>query len=212
MSETSLDELAKKYGTDKSAERHNFMKHYERYLSHLREKPITMLEIGVLRGASLRVWERYFPMAKIIGADINPNVASAARGRVKIEIGDCGDQAFLEYLARTYGPFDLVIDDGSHFWRHQQLSFRFLFDFVKPGGLFIIEDIHTSYRKKYDGGLGGETTVEWLKTSLDFLVPVDSDFVRPANANEYHNESQWRRDVSEMVVFREACLFVKSDE
>lgn len=203
-----LDELGLLHGTDKSSARHDFLRKYERYLAPLADQPITLLEIGVFNGASLKMWRDYFPKARIVGCDISPAKRSHAEERIAIEIGDCGNADFLGKIAKKYGPLDFILDDGSHIWQHQQTAFSVLFDHLKPGGVFIIEDIHTSYHEKYDNGRGGPTTVEWLKQAVDYIVP-GSEYARLGLKHERHVEKQWRASVSELVFLRESSIVIK---
>jgi hypothetical protein len=67
----SLDETGLLEGTDKGSTTHGYLWHYDRILGHLRHEPISLLEIGIFRGASLRMWSRHFDVATIVGADIS---------------------------------------------------------------------------------------------------------------------------------------------
>src|SRR6185503_10228084 len=116
-------------GTDKSRLRQNYLVHYERMLERFRDRPITLLEIGVHNGASLRVWEQYFKSASIVGVDIEPKSSRFVRERVQIEIGSQFDADFLAALSRKYQP-EVIIDDGSHIDEHQIFSFEHLFGCV----------------------------------------------------------------------------------
>ena len=70
---------------------------YERHFSSLRNKSITFLEIGVNRGGSLRMWQRYFgPLARIIGIDINERCKEHEEPGIAVRIGDQGDEKFLQ--------------------------------------------------------------------------------------------------------------------
>jgi hypothetical protein len=209
MSRPGLDALGTMHQTDKASGHHDYLTTYERYLSGFRDDPITVLELGVLEGASLRMWRDYFPNAKIIGCDRHQVRRKYAGERIAIEVGDCGDPDFLARVAGAHGPFTLVVDDASHFWRHQQIAFTALFDHVLPGGVFIIEDIHTSYLPRYEGGLGGERTVDWLRRALDHVVPMPQEYADLGLAQGSHHERQWRHDVHELVFIREACLVTK---
>ncbi|HLW75189.1 MAG TPA: class I SAM-dependent methyltransferase [Gammaproteobacteria bacterium] len=138
---TSLDFIGIRTGTDKSRLRQNYLVHYERMLEKFRLRPITLIEIGIHNGASLRAWETYLPSASIVGVDIEPATRRFARDRVTIEVGSQFDQGFLDSLARKYRP-DVIVDDGSHVDEHQVFSFRHLFHALNPGGLYVVEDVH----------------------------------------------------------------------
>ena len=127
---------------------------YEAYFAPMRDKKITLLEIGVFGGASLRTWQEYFPRAKIIGADIDPRAKKFERERIRVKILDQSNIDHLTSLAISCGPFDIIIEDGSHMWEHQITSLRTLFPFLKDDGIYIVEDLQTNYgslAKQYKG-------------------------------------------------------------
>lgn len=147
----TLDRIGLRHGTDKASRGHNFLFDYEFFLAPYVPTSFILLEIGGLSGASLRMWEEYFPSARIVCLDINPEVARHAAERVHVEIGDAGNAAFLTSMAEKYGNPTVVIDDGSHRWDHQRIAFKTLFGKVAPGGVYIIEDLHTSFEPGFAG-------------------------------------------------------------
>ena len=142
---------------------------YERYLGRYRWRRVTMLEIGVAHGGSLQMWRAYLgPRARIVGADINPRVAALAERGISIEIGDQGDPAFLERLVERHGPFDIILDDGSHLPEHQIASITHLWPALAEGGTYIVEDLHTNYWPSFGGGPGrSDTFMAWLSQRID---------------------------------------------
>ncbi|MDD2724873.1 MAG: hypothetical protein PHH59_12735 [Methylovulum sp.] len=150
-----LDELSLHHGTDKSSDRHDYMRFYEFYFSKFKEDSFTLLELGVgpqrNKGKSLLTWRDYFQNANIVGVDIRPDAKTVETERVDIEIGDLSSLDFLSMLAKKYPSNKIVIDDASHFWSHQILSFEILFQTVADGGIFVIEDINTSFSPKNEG-------------------------------------------------------------
>jgi hypothetical protein len=140
LSGMSLDEIGIVCGTDKSSLRQNYLIHYDRMLRDFREKPITLMEIGVYNGASLMMWERYFQNATIVGIDIIQSCVQFAGGRVKVEIGSQDDPEFLATVSAKYRP-DVIIDDGSHRADHMIFTFERLFPVLQPGGCYVVEDI-----------------------------------------------------------------------
>lgn len=133
------------FGTDKQRKGgHSYAAAYADVFGPLRSKRIKLLEIGLFKGSSLLGWRAYFPHASIAGFDIMPK-PEMARGRVRIYQGDQGSAADLDRVCAAEGQFDLIIDDGSHFNRHQLFSFRHLFPHLKEGGIYVIEDVQTSY-------------------------------------------------------------------
>lgn len=164
----TLDTIAKKYDTDKSSLVHDYCKKYERIIPFQRDEKFRMLEIGVLNGASLKMWSEYFPNAEIIGVDINPKCKCYENGNIKVEIGSQNDPVFLNLLGEKYGSFDLVVDDGSHIQQHVICSFETLFPYLKNNNLYIVEDVVTSYWHSHGGGLRKPgTMVEYFKNLID---------------------------------------------
>ena len=204
-----LDALGVQYGADKSSLDHDYLSFYERFLQPLRLKPLKILEIGVFEGASLKVWEDYFPNASIVGADINPAVRRFARARVKIEIVDQSNLQNLVDLAVKHGPFDLIVEDGSHLWEHQITTLRTLFPFVRNGGLYIVEDLQTNYgalSANYRAG-ADQSCMEYLKSLVDLRVgddQIDIGGVQDAFARTYG------RAMAFMAFARHCCVIGKS--
>jgi len=125
---------------------HHYFAIYERYFARFREKPISLLEIGVSKGGSLRLWRKYFgPAAQITGIDVDPECSKYSSEGFNVSIGDQSDPEFLATVAEKYGPFDIVIDDGGHSARQQFVSYEILFPNVKDGGIYLVEDLHTSF-------------------------------------------------------------------
>jgi len=145
--------------------------YFEGYSLHLppdRHGVKSLMEIGVRTGRGLQVWREYFPDAKITGVDINPKCVECTVPNVSIIIGDQEDKAFLAMLAGD--KYDIVIDDGGHTMRQQIRSFRALFPSVRKGGLYVIEDLHTSYWPEFGGGASSSrTTLEFLAGLVDGL-------------------------------------------
>jgi len=142
---------------------------YDRYLAKFRGKPIVLFEIGVFDGGSLEMWRNYFgPEATIVGIDINPACADRVDAPNVVRIGSQADRAFLKGLVEEFGRPDIVLDDGSHIAKHQRASFDILFADVQVGGLYMVEDTHTSYWVDWDGGYRrGGTAIEQAKKLVD---------------------------------------------
>lgn len=144
---------------------------YERHFERFRDRPIKMLEIGVHGGGSLKMWQQYFhPDSQIVGIDINPDCAKHAHENIDVHIGSQDDPAFLQRIADQYDGFDIVLDDGSHVNSHVITSFETLYHRVSDEGVYIVEDIHTSYWPKFGGGLRKQGTfIEFAKDKIDEL-------------------------------------------
>jgi len=189
-----LNRLALYYGTDKSSDFHDYMALYGRHFGPRRKSVRSLLEIGVggisswggyetdAGGQSLRMWSRYFPNATIVGVDLHPKRVTGPR--ILFEQGDQSDETFLASLVQKYGPFDIVIDDGSHIGRHVAASFKALWSGVRPGGLYVIEDLGTAYHPEWEGGPPGTpgTAAELIKTLVDDTLCRFRDSFQPSIA------------------------------
>lgn len=142
----TLNELATKYKTDKAPDGHMYTDRYSLYLEQYRDIEFNLLEIGVFDGASVKMWKEYFPKANIVALDIDPRCKEYEEERIDIHIGDQTDKKFLNDVFNQYGHFEVILDDGGHSWKQQIVSFETLFPRLTPGGLYFVEDMHTSYR------------------------------------------------------------------
>jgi len=146
----TFNDLCNKHGTDKGDqhhEKHGYSFVYDENLLPLRNEPINILEIGVFEpsfpGASLQVLKEYFPRATIYGMDVMEEARKLEDQRVTIFIGDQGNPAtWSEFHQQHNIAFDVVIDDGSHRFADQMVSFQHLFPRVARGGIYFIEDLH----------------------------------------------------------------------
>jgi len=144
-----LQQLGEINGTDKHDDNHRFsgktyLDVYEEYFNTYRESVTCMLEIGVLRGQSLKTWRDYFINAQIWGIDIDP-IAKADYGeRINVITGSQIDESALKNVAPDQ-QFDIIIDDGSHLVDHIIRSYELLWPRVKSGGYYVIEDLGCTY-------------------------------------------------------------------
>jgi hypothetical protein len=142
----SLEELFDQGTGGRCRKWRHYFEIYERYLAAFRGKPCTYLEIGVERGGSLQIMGNYLGKeARIVGIDVNPACAALAEDGAEVHIGDQSDAAFLAKVAAGSGPFDIIVDDGSHYADHQIVSFFNLFPVLKEGGIYIVEDMHAAF-------------------------------------------------------------------
>jgi len=138
-----LNDIAQSYDTDKGPSCHNYMMAYEMHFAPLRDQARTVIEIGVLRGGSLKMWREYFSSAVIYGIDRNPACLSHEGDRIRVFIGDQGDRAFLSSMVSSISnDIDIIIDDACHIASVYRTSFEFLFPFVRSGGWYVIEDVN----------------------------------------------------------------------
>ena len=145
---------------------------YDRYFSKFRNKKITIVEIGVYQGGSLQMWRNYFGKeATIWGIDIDPRCKSLEEKNTHILIGSQEDPLFLRSIIDKIGIIDILIDDGGHTQNQQIISFEELYKQVNPdGGIYLCEDVHTSYMNFYGGGhKRNGSFIEYSKSVVDQL-------------------------------------------
>ena len=146
---------------------------YDEALAVFRDKPITLLEIGVQNGGSLEIWSKFFSNAeRLIGCDIDEKCASLKYDdkRISIIIGDINEAATQAKVSNISSEFDLVIDDGSHHSKEIVRTFLEFFPKVKDNGIYIIEDLHCSYWGHYGGGLFYPySSMTFLKSLADII-------------------------------------------
>jgi cephalosporin hydroxylase len=144
---------------------------YEKYFSKYIGQPINILEIGVSHGGSLQLWKKYFgDHVNIYAIDINPECKRLEEDRIKIFIGSQSDKEFLQRTVQELPEFDIILDDGGHTMQQQIISFETLYLKVKEGGLYVVEDTHTSYWYEFHGGLKNPNSfIEYSKNLIDSL-------------------------------------------
>jgi hypothetical protein len=200
MEEDLLSEIANKYATDKGTKiihagnhgpRLFFTTIYSKFFEQIRFDKLSILEIGIGSGTSLKMWYEYFPNATIHAIDVD-NHSDKNNERVKTYICDQSNRQNLESLMQNIGDMDIIIDDGSHVVNHQQISLGVLFKYVKNGGQYWIEDLHTSDASVWNGkelyGYNmsfnpGESTVEVLENYIK-----NKEFNSPFLSNEENNK------------------------
>jgi cephalosporin hydroxylase len=160
------------YGNENGRLVHKWLHYFDIYHRHFaayRDREVTVVEFGVSHGGSLDMWRHYFgPKARIVGVDIDPRCAGLAKPGVEVLIGDQGDPAFLRSVAERVGPIDVLIEDGGHEMHQQLATFGELWPVIRDGGVFLIEDLHTSYWSEYGGGYRRPGTfIEHAKTLVD---------------------------------------------
>jgi hypothetical protein len=140
-----LRRLGGYHGTQKARIEHlgrTYLDVYELYLRGWRRKRFALLELGVYRGESLRMWQSYFRRARVYGLDVDPAAASRVGDSFRVFVGSQGDAEFLSRVADDIGPdLRLVVDDASHVNELTIASFDALFPRLPPGSLYAIEDL-----------------------------------------------------------------------
>ena len=171
----NLKFISKKYKTTKKMM--GFISIYEKYLSEYRNKKINLLEIGVENGESLKMFSEYFPKANLVGLDIFKKEFSIKK--TELFKGDQADIGILKKIVNKYKKFDIIIDDGSHINSDIKKSFNYLFSKLKYGGIYVIEDLQTSYISNWGGdGVNlnnKKTTMNFIRSLADRMHYQDID-------------------------------------
>lgn len=172
---------------------HHYFEIYDQWFSGYRSQTgLRVLEIGVYRGGSLKMWREYFhPETTIVGLDIDSDckVYENPDAKIFVEIGDQADASFLKRVTDKFGPFDIIIDDGGHTTAQQTISFNFLYAHgLNDGGVYLVEDLHSNYWPQFqDAEL----------SFVDFVKPL-ADRLHEPYLNS-HTERQFREGYTEQL-------------
>lgn len=169
-----LTDIANYHTVDKGTEyyeKHGYTEVYDKYIPE--KGKFTLLEIGVWHGDSLRMWEEYNPELVIHGVDIDPSVRNFMHStdKSKLHIGDQSNKDFMEDVIVASGVPDFIIDDGSHQHAHIVASFKILWDYLRPGGYYFIEDLHASYAQREETI---KAIVNWFVSNERKYTSMDS--------------------------------------
>jgi demethylmacrocin O-methyltransferase len=213
MQDETLTRLAEKYGSDKWGA-HSYTRHYETHFARFRQEKITLLEIGVggydkpeAGGASLRMWNAYFPHARIFALDIHAKNLVIS-DRVRIYHGSQTDEALLRSIDRDAGGFDIVIDDGSHINAHVIATFNVLFPLLKVGGIYVVEDTQTSYWPV----LGGSSDdPDSPRTMMGFFKDMVHGLNHAEMIGEERAGARFDRDIVSISFYHNMVFIEKGD-
>lgn len=216
-----LDQLALVAGTDKSSAFHNYTKVYADFFGPIRNDPLVFLEIGIYKGNSVKLWESYFPNATLYFIDNTPSYIEYFSKRSHYHFMDQTDWYTLHAFAKSVGgEFDVILDDAGHSMVGQIGSFQTFFQYLKSGGLYIIEDLHSSYWQQYGGGgtiqnpkSGPGTCVFYLQSLVDELnytsakTECADDAKVPASLRQTLNYFQ--DQIDSIHFYKSVCLIRK---
>ena len=151
----------------KSSKYNKYFRNYEDILRNFEGKDVTMIEIGVQDGGSLKIWQEFFgPNSKIIGVDLNPKCKKFEDENIKIYIGSQSNEIFWKNLFNEEGKVDIIIDDGGHTNYQQIITAINCIPNIKDGGMLITEDTHTSYLKRFDNP-SKYSFINFVKKTID---------------------------------------------
>lgn len=214
-----LNNIALEAGTDKNSNFHDYMEVYAEYFAPLKEEPIKFLEIGIYYGNSVKLWENYFPHADLHFIDSNRLKINYFSDRAQYHFLDQANMPQLDLFAKSVnGKFDVIIDDGGHTMVQQINSFKALFPYLNSGGLYIVEDLHTSYWGQYGGSgdllkSGPSTAVGFFKDLVDD-VNYTGAATGCASWNRVSDEMKksltpYQRDIKSITFYKSMCVIKK---
>lgn len=187
---------------------HKWMHYFDIYHAHFapfRKKQITIVEFGVYHGGSLQMWKKYFgKKARIIGVDINPVCKQVEEKQIEVFIGDQENRDFLRTLRKEIGRADIIIDDGGHQMGQQIATFQEMFPILKDGGVYLIEDLHTSYWKEYGGAYKKNGT--FIELAKDLIDQINANHSRDQRT---HKITEYTKTIKAMHVYDSVIVFDK---
>jgi len=209
---TSIDKWVKSYKTGPGFDRWKaYFYPYERHFAPWRGKNVVLLEIGVQSGGSTRMWPKFFGPGLIYhGVDINPNCKQYEKPNITIHLADQSDRNQLIELMKKIPVPDIIIDDGGHAMNQQINSFEVLFPYLKSPGVYLCEDLHTSYWEAYGGsaelkGVTKPTMIEYSKSIIDIIN------LEHVNNPSARNNEQWKALNLQIggVTFYDSMVFIE---
>jgi 23S rRNA U2552 (ribose-2'-O)-methylase RlmE/FtsJ len=188
---------------------HHYIPLYDKYFSRFVGKKVRILEIGVKMGGSLKLWRNYFGKKAIIyGIDINPECANLNFTTEKIMIGDQSDEKFLLKVAKEMNSIDIIMDDGSHRMDHIRKSLSILFPKLNYNGIYAIEDLHTAYWGKFQGGFNKKGN--FFNLARDLIDDLHFDYhLQKLNKPDFKRECTGIH-IYDSIVFLEKNKYYKS--
>jgi hypothetical protein len=195
---------------------------YEHWFKERREDNIRLFEIGVGTSAgSLKMWQEYFPKGQVFSIDTQDK-EHLSTDRIIIRRGSQADSEFLDkFIEETGAKWDYIIDDGSHKMSHHISSFEHLWTHLQPGGIYIIEDMHTCYWPHDGGGYGTPAssityfrnlsdTVNWFYWKKQNPCHEDWDWSQPFVRDD--NITEFDRTIESVTFFKGMCLIFKKEK
>ena len=207
LMENNLYSLFKKFNTDKLGM--GYAEIYESYFKSLREKKLNILEIGVSRGASIKVWSEYFINSTIVGIDIDKvdeKIFNINKKNIGIHQGSQSDKVFLDKIINEYKKFDIIIDDGSHYPKDVIKSFKILFPALDSNGLYFIEDMQTSYNHFFHGN---PFDLKYSNTHMNFFKHLTDSLNYQEIANPFYKKNIFDSKIKNISFYHNLVIIKK---
>ena len=204
-----LKNISSIYKTDKLE--HGYIEIYESYFNQIKDKKLKILEIGIADGKSLLTWSDYFENSQIIGIDIHKiDIVEKKLDRKNIEVhqGSQSDKEFIEEIIKKYTDFDIIIDDGSHISKDVKKSFELLFPALKDNGLYIVEDMQTSYNHFFGGN---PFDLKYSNSHMNFFKNLTDRLNYQEIANPFYIKNKYDGKITN-ISFYHNMVFIKKGE
>ena len=207
--ENEIRKLFHKYGSDKGG--HEYSEVYFSYLEKLKDKNLTILEIGIADGNSIKAWSEYFVNSKIVGIDIkkiNKEEKKLNKSNIYLHQGSQSDKNFIKEIVNVYKEFDIIIDDGSHFPKDVIKSFNLLFPFLKTNGLYFVEDTQTSYIHFFHGN---PFDLKYANTHMNFFKQLTDSLNYQEIANPFYIKKKYDSKIVNISFYHNLVVVKKGD-
>jgi hypothetical protein len=183
---------------------------YEFYLSKYRYRCPSVVEVGICRGGSAEMWQKYFGNgATITGIDVDPNVANFVTPGCEQVLGDQGSPEFWDTFWDGRDDVDVLIDDGGHYPTQQIVTLQKCWPHIKPGGVLIVEDTHTNYWAEYGGSLSSPRS--FLAYAKQITDTVNVDHWRGADRNPNSLAfAEFFKDLTSVTFVDSMVIFTKN--
>jgi SAM-dependent methyltransferase len=194
---SELCEIGKKYDTDKSSQRsnvtnsrhcHPYTLFYDTLFKNKKNEQLEIAELGILDGSSLLMWREYFKKANIYGFEYNDSLINHFKQKYDNEritlshIDVTNEESIKQAFSNSNIQYDIIIEDTTHYFEDQIRVIKNIYQYLKPGGILIIEDIFKSYNEN--------DYIERLNTVLENFQ--DYYFVSLDHVNR--NSTGWDND------------------
>jgi predicted O-methyltransferase YrrM len=159
---SELCEIGKKYDTDKSSQRNNgtnskychpYTLFYDDIFKNNKYQNLKIAELGILEGGSLLMWKEYFPNSEIYGFEYNNNLINKFKQKFNNDritlsnINVTSKDSIVNSFSELNILYDIIIEDTTHQFEDQIKVIENTYQYLKPGGILIIENIFKSYNE-----------------------------------------------------------------
>ena len=193
---------------------HHYFKIYDKHFKKFIGKNPTILEIGLYKGGSLEMWNYYFDNeCSIYGIDINPDCLNIPQNlnsnNLHITIGNQEDRDFWRDYLKVNPKFDIVIDDGGHTMNQQIITYEELYESISDNGVYLCEDLHTSYWDEYGGELNKKSS--FIEYSKNFIDMINFHHIRSHPSDDYFIKSKKFREITNSIHYYDSIIVLEKE-